>query len=42
VAGTAYVRSVAVSYLPLEAYSIALFPPGWLEAEFAGVEDVRG
>lgn len=33
--------SVAVNYLPLAAHSVSLFPPGRLEAELAGVDDVR-
>lgn len=32
---------VAVNYLPLAAHSVSLFPPGRLEAELAGVDDVR-
>jgi len=33
---------VATNYLPLAAHAVNLFPPGRLETELAGVEDVRG
>lgn len=38
----AYILGAAANYLPLAVYSVALFRPGSLEAELAGVEDVRG
>lgn len=37
-----WVLGIAFNYLPLAAHSLSLFPPGRLEAELAGVEDVRG
>lgn len=33
---------LAANYLPLAAYAVTLFPAGRLEAELAGVHDVRG
>ena len=38
----ACVQGVGLNYLPLALHEIDLFRPGRLEAELAGVDDVRG